>query len=360
LPKFPRISSAKGQSQNDWNSTVLRLIGFLFMLAITAGGYMYFDFKMASRWASETDADGLTVTEYLGGLSGRLAGLAGSGSTSGLPTKLADMLPKPPEGWTVRPTLAEDVDGFLPKSEKNAEPSAIEYIRAMAVADQGNGVEAVAMTYEKGDRKVVIKAMRYPNVIFTSPTAMDQREELQMTAAAFRGTEFMTVRGLDVSEDLLPEGFRGRYFLADAGAQIHLRILAPKRTKDKELLPFFETLHVKAMNASVIDKEEGLGEVPVIVLASALDEASRAAYVAGVAERAADRAGQREKERAAAEAKVAEVAAQTTGGGLFDGLFGGGTEAAPEEAPKPAAAKAECSTDANGTKRCTVEGAAEE
>ena len=101
----------------------------------------------------------------------------------------------------------------------------------------------------------------------------------------------MTVRGLDVTEDLLPEGFRGRLFLADVGAQIHLRVLAPKRMKDEDLVPFFETLHVKAMNADVIDKVEGLGEVPVIVLASALDDTERDAYHADRATRAAGSRG---------------------------------------------------------------------
>jgi hypothetical protein len=329
------------------------------VLAVAAGGYMYYDFRMASRWASAEDKDGLTVAEYLDGLSGRVKRLAGSGTTSGLPTKLADMLPKPPEGWTVRPAVAEDVEGFLPKSEKKADKAALAYVKAVAEADQGRGVEAVALTYEKGSRKVLVKAVRYPNVIFTSQNAPEQREELQATRARFRGTEFMTVRGLDVTEDLLPEGFRGRFFLADVGAQIQLQVLAPKRTSDKELIPFFETLHVKAMNASVVDRQEGLGEVPVIVLASALDDAGREAYVADVAARAAAEMSRYAEARSQAEARAAEDAAAGTGIGILDSLFGKSAEAAPEEAAEPQPAKAECTTDMKGKKTCVV-GTAEE
>jgi hypothetical protein len=337
---------------------VIRLVGFLVMLVITAGGYLYLDYRMASRWASAEGADGLTVGEYLSGLTGRMAGLGGANAASGMPTGLAEMLPKAPEGWTVRATLAEDAKGFLPKSEKKADKKALSYVRETAKADQGKGLDSVALTYEKADRKVIVKAVRYPNIIFTGLMAMQQRFELQMRAVEFHGTEFMTVRGLDVTEDLLPDGFRGRLFIADVGAQIHLRILAPKRMTDKELVPFFETLHVRAMNASVIDKQEGLGEVPVIVLASALDEAARDAYVASLAEREAEtaRKDQAAQAEAEAQAQAAAVAGSDAkdGGGLLDGFFGGGEEAAPAEEATPAASKTECKKSKDGVKRCKV------
>jgi hypothetical protein len=340
---------------------VIRLVGSLLMVVITAGGYMYLDFKMSSRWASSEDAEGLTLTEYLGGLSGRIGGLGGSASASGLPTRLADMLPKPPEGWTVRPTVAEDIEGFLPKDRKKVDKKALSYVQKMAVADSGKGVEAVALTYEKGDRKVVIKAVRYPNFIFTSFMAMQQRFELQMRAAEYRGTEFMSVRGLDVTEDLLPEGFRARYFLADVGAQIHLRVMVPKRMGDRDLVPFFETLQVKAMNASVIDKTEGLGEVPVIVLASELDEAARADYVATLAEREARDAAASAEALKEAEAKAAEEAADDkAGGGLFGGLFGGGDASSAEVTTEGGTMSIDCDKGKDGVKRCKVETVVEE
>ncbi|MDZ4085173.1 MAG: hypothetical protein U1E69_00055 [Tabrizicola sp.] len=322
------------------------------MFTATAGGYMFFDYKMSARWSGREDGEGLTFTEYLSGFSGRLSGLGGSAAAAGLPTKLGDMLPKPPEGWTVRPTEAADVEGFLPKSPKKADRKAVETVTKVGKTDGGSGTEVVALTYEKGDRKVVIKAVRYPNIIFTSFAAMAQRMELQMMTAEFRGTEFMTVRGLDVTEDLLPEGFRGRYFIADVGAQIHLRVLAPKRMTDEDLVPFFQTLHVKALNAGVIDKVEGLGDVPVIVLASALDEAEREAYVADVAAREAEAAAREAEEQQAAEA-AGEPVVEDGGGGFLGGLFGGSEEEAVAEEPA-AEATASCSTGKDGVKRCSV------
>lgn len=335
---------------------MFRLIGFLVMFTATAGGYVVFDYKMSARWSGREDAEGLTFTEYLSGLSGRLAGLGGSAAAAGLPARLGDMLPKPPEGWTVRPTEAADVEGFLPKSTRNADSRAVEAVTKVGQTDGGSGTEVAALTYERGDRKVVIKAIRYPNVIFTSFAAMQQRMELRMRTAEFRGTEFMTVRGLDVTEDLLPEGFRGRYFIADVGAQIHLRVLAPKRMTDADLVPFFQTLHVKALNAGVIDKVEGLGEVPVIVLASALEEAEREAYVADVAAREAEaaEAAARDAEQQQQAEAAGEPQARQTGGGLLGGLFGGGDEAAAPEEPAPGATTS-CSTGQDGVKRCRVE-----
>lgn len=333
---------------------MFRLIGFLVMFTATAGGYVFFDYKMSARWSGREDAEGLTFTEYLSGFSGRFAGLGGSAAAAGLPTQLVDMLPKPPEGWTVRPTDAADVEGFLPKSTKKADKQAVAAVTKVGDTTASSGTEVAALTYEKGDRKVVIKAVRYPNIIFTSFAAMAQRMELQMMTAEFRGTEFMTVRGLDVTEDLLPEGFRGRLFIADFGAQIHLRVLAPKRMTDEELVPFFQTLHVKALNAGVIDKVEGLGDVPVIVLASALADAEREAYLADVAAREAEevaREAQSQEEAAAA----GEAEAKAEGGGFLGGLFGGSEE--PEaEAEEPPAAEAKCSTGKDGVKRCSLGG----
>jgi hypothetical protein len=335
---------------------VLRLLGFLFMFCLTAGGYMFIDYKMSARWAGREDAEGLTFTEYLSGLSGRVAGLTGSASANGMPTRLADMLPKPPEGWKVRPVEAADIDGFLPKSTKKADKDALAALKKMAEAE--DGAEVAALTYEKGDRKLIIKAIRYPNIIFTSLMAMQQRMELQMMTAQFRGTEFATVRGLDVTEDLLPDGFRGRYFFADVGAQIHLRVLAPKRMSDEDLVPFLETLHVKAMNAGVIEKTEGLGDVPVIVLASALDGAERDAYLADVAAREAEEAQKEAAEQAEVAAAQASEPPAEEGGGFLGGLFGGSEPEATEPAVPEKAGKVECATGKDGVKRCMIESAA--
>lgn len=335
---------------------MIRLIGTLLMLTITAGGYMYYDFRMSSRLAGGADAEGLTFNEYVSGLTGRLAGLSGAARASGLPTRLTDMLPKPPEGWTVRTVTAEDIKPFLPKSSGKADKAAVAALEALVSAESAQGTEVATLAYEKGDRTVLIRAVRYPNLIFTSPAAMDQRTELQSMSAQFRGTEFMTVRGLDVTEDLLPEGFRGRMFLADVGAQIHIRVLAPKRMKDADLLPFFETLHVEAMNASVIDKVEGLGKVPLIVLASALDDTDRDAYFAARTAREAEQARKDDSMRQAAEAQAAATPVEDSPGiaGLLGSLFGTETAKAEEAAPveeKPATAT--CETGKNGVKSCS-------
>lgn len=339
------------------DSLVIRLIGSLIMVAVTAGGFMFFDYRMSARWAGREDAEGLTFAEYLSGLGGRVAGLTSAAAASGLPTKLADMLPKPPEGWTARPVVAADIQPFLPKSTRNADKKAMAAIEAMALADGGKGTEVATLAYEKGDRTVLIRAVRYPNMIFTSFAAMEQRLALQRQSAEFRGTEFMTVRGLDVIEDLLPEGFRGRYFVADVGAQIQLRVLAPRRMKDEDLVAFFRSLHVQAMNASVIDKVEGLGEVPVIVLASALDTEARGTYLAAVAARKADEASRQDTARLMAEAEAAKAPAD--GGGFLDSLFGSDTDTgAKTEAADDNAGKIGCDTGKDGVKRCKVESGA--
>lgn len=323
-------------------------MGFVVMLVVGVGGFMAIDFNMSKRWASKEDAEGLTFAEYLGGFSERIASVTGSTGSSGLPTALADMMPKAPEGWTVRPTVAEDVAGFMPKKRSGGSREAREAVEKIASAKGGGGTEVVVLTYEKGERRVVIKAVRYPNVIFTSFMAMQQRFELQMQSAEFTGTQFMTVRGLDVTEDLLPDGMRARLFLADVGAQIHLRVLASERMKDADMVPFFQTLNVKAMNASVVDKQEGLGDVPVIVLASVLDEATRAAYEADLAAREAEAAARSAEERklAEAEAAAAEAEAAKDATGEQDQVEMEGKQGLGSD----------CEKGVGGTKRCKVGG----
>jgi hypothetical protein len=332
----------------------------MLILALAAGGAVYFDFKTATKGAEGQDGDAPTFTAYLSGLPGRVAGLTSAAAANGLPTKLSDMLPRPPEGWTQRPVAAADVEAFLPKSASKADAAAVAAVNSMAHAQSGEGTEVAALAYERGDRTVLIRAIRYPDAIFTGTTALDQRAKLQAHTAQFRGTEFATVRGLDVTEDLLPEGFRARMFIADVGGQIHLSILAPKRTKDADLLPFLETLHVEAMNTSVIDKVEGLGKVPVIVLASALDKTRRDAYIADVAARRAAEIDRDTAARAAAKAELDAAPTKGESGGFLGGLFGSKDAADVAEIPVVAtttdASSIACETDQNGVKRCRVEG----
>ncbi|MDX5349503.1 MAG: hypothetical protein LPJ95_02200 [Paracoccaceae bacterium] len=341
---------------------MFRLLAFLSTFVLGVGGVVAIDYSMSSRWSGREDGEGLTFTEYLGGYSGRIANLVrGSGGTAGLPRKLVDMLPKAPEGWTVRPAEAGDIAAFLPKNRKSLPKDAVAHVEAIVKQAGGRGMETAALTYERGDRKVIFQAVRYPDVIFTSFAAMQQRFELQTRAAEFSGTQFMTVRGLDVAEDLLPEGVNARLFLADVGAQIHLRVLAPKRMQDKDLVPFFQTLHVEAMNASVVDKQDGLGKVPVIVLASVLDKVARAAYEADLAEREAALAAAHEAQRQADEDRIlqAEAEAEAEAGGGFLGAFLGGGDDAETPAAEPPPGEVVCIKGIGGSKRCSVAGAAE-
>lgn len=320
-------------------------------LVLGLGAFLALDFRISSQQASAEDAAALTFQEYLGGLTGRLASIAGSSSSEKLPSDLADMLPRPPEGWTVRPAVADDVDAFLPKNRRDGEPKARDLVEAVGSARTSRGAEVVILTYEKGDRKVVIKAARYPDAIFTGLGALQQRFELQMAAPEYRGRNFMTVRGLDVTEDVLPDAMRGRLFMANVGGQIHLRILASKRMKDADLLPFFETLHVRALNAAVVDRQDGLGDVPVIVLASALGDNEREAYDADRAARGAAEAARWREERLAAEAEAGEAAKKTAA--EVGTLNGEGTITTEGNSPSAGFAS-DCKAGDGGTKRCKV------
>lgn len=319
---------------------------------------MYLDYQTSARRAEKAGADAPTFQQYLAALPTRLSNLGnGAASAAGLPTRLADMLPKAPDGWKSRPVEEGDIDGFLPKDTRKADKKGVAAVKGMVTAESGSGVEVASLTYEKGDRRLIIKAVRYPDAIFTSPASIKERLDLQMKSAEFRGTEFATVRGLDMTEDLLPEGFRSRMFLADVGAQIQLRILASKRLSDKDLVAFLGALHVKAMNADVVDKVEGLGEVPVIVLASALEGADRDAYLADVAARAAREAEALAATQAAlAEAATTAASAPAEDTGFLGKLLGGGEDPAKAEPPKAEeAAKVSCKTGKDGVKRCTIE-----
>ena len=200
-----------------------------------------------------------------------VGGNGGSGEATEMPSDLAMMLPKAPEGWTMRPTEPGDIDAFLPAegSEK-----ALREVRAAINPRGGNGVREVRMTYANGARKVVFELVRYPDFVFTSFAAAHLKMELQMNSSRFSGRGFMTVRGMEINENELPDEIGLRYLVGDVAGQIWLRALAPRTMTDQDLLPFFETLHVPAMNANVIEKVAGMGEVPVIVVASVLEEES--------------------------------------------------------------------------------------
>jgi hypothetical protein len=312
------------------------------MFCIASGGFLALDYKMARQLVTAADEEAdLPIRDYLGGLYGRIASLARSADPSGLPRNLADMLPRPPEGWTVRPAVADDVEVFMPRAGGKGEALARDLVKDMVNAKVRDAAEVAILTYERGERRVIVKAMRYPDVIFSGAMATDQRLALQTKGASYRGLSTMTVRGLDITEDMLPDDMRGRLFMADVGGQIHLRVLASRRMADADLVDFFETLHVKAMNAAVVKKQDGLGDVPVIVLASALDRDARNAYDNDRAARSAARLAAHRADYDAAQASLAADAAAN----------------ASEAETEPAVATAPgivCEAGTGGIKRCKV------
>ena len=259
---------------------MLRVLGILLAVVIGLGGFMAIDFTTASRAASAEDGEGLTFRDYIGKLPGRMMGEEKVQSV--LPPTLAEMLPDAPDGWTMRPALKTDAADFLPRDSAEGSADVRKYVSSVSEGVVGLGSEQVIQTYERGRSRVIFQVVRFPDPNEMLGSLVDAKLQIaeDIHTAKYRPTAFMTVRGMDVIEDLLPEGIRVRYFLASVGGQIQIKVLASRRLSDEELIPFFETLDVKAMNASVGAKQDGLGEVPVIVLASALDKATRDAYEA--------------------------------------------------------------------------------
>ena len=317
-------------------------------------GYLAFDFWNVNRMARFGDGDGVTVGEYIGGWVSLGQAIGSSSAADGppMPTELADMLPKAPEGWTRRPSEPSDIDAFMPA---DGNEKLTKYVRAVVNPRDGNGTKDVRLTYENGPRRVVFELVRYPNFIFTSFGAMQLKMNLQMTSAQYGGRNFMTVRGMEITEDLLPEEVGLRYFFGSVGSQIWVRVLATRSMTDQELLPFFETLHVPAMNADVVDKQSGMGELPIIVLVSALDEDRRVARAELQATETKSRAQEREKRNAerAAEKAAREQDKEDRANGIERDVDSGVIlrKGAGADKKKPKKTKAGFGDDG-----CTVEG----
>lgn len=319
---------------------MLRWFGILVTLTVGVGGFLGLDYNLARKLATNEERPAPSFQQYLGDLKLRAVSLVSSSGSSmagpSLTTELAEMMPVPPKGWTVREGVAEDIDGFLAKNRKDNDPEARKVIEAVVKPVASKDGEAVILTFEKDSQRVVMKVVRHPDNIFTDPENLARLTGLQTAKAPFLRRDFLRVRGLDVAEENLPDKMRARMFHADVGAQIQIWVLAPKRMSDKELLPFFQTLEVNAMNAAVVDQEPGLGDVPVIVLVSALDDADRAAYEADRAARSAERDSRRKEERAAVAAAL-------------DAEAGGAPAAEAKDAVS-------CKKGSDGVKRCKVGG----
>lgn len=296
---------------------MLRVFGVLVTVTMALTVFLALDFNMARKLAATEDPVELTVEEYLRRIPDRFASTSTASQPQGLPTRLADMLPRAPEGWTLRPAMAEDADVFQPKPDTEVDREARGLVADAGSLQQPYGPEVETLTYEKANQRVMIRALRYDDAGFGEGADPDDLFAALTVAPMFRGAPVLTVRGLDVTEDVLPQGFRARLFMADVGGQIHLRILTPKAMTDRELLPFLETLNVAAMNASVVLSEPGLGALPQIVLGAEMTEAGRAAYTAGRAARAQARADRATLMLADARAATGEALPEA-GTALFD------------------------------------------
>ncbi len=272
------------------------------------GAYLAFDYWNVNRMARGGEGDGVSVTEYLSGWLS-LADALSAGDAGDMPQELAAMLPAPPPGWTVQPTEPADLDALVPAmAETEAGMKRLAEVRAIAAGREGNGIRDARLTYRNGARTVVFEVMRYPDFIFTSFAAMQLKMELQMGSLGDGARRFLTVRGMEFVEKDLPEGYGLRYFEGNLSAQVWVRVLASTPMTDEDLLPFFQTLHVPALNGQVIEQVAGMGEVPVIVLASALAAEDRARWEAArdaeALRLAGDRAARAAEEEAARAAEA--------------------------------------------------------
>jgi hypothetical protein len=315
-------------------NVILRLVLMLVMPVLAGGFYLAFDFWNVNRMAKYGDGDGVTVGEYISGwvsFGSAMNEDTAAGKGVALPTELLAMLPKAPEGWTVAPSAATDLDDYLPKG---TDKKVKKYVKAVVADRSGRGLAQARQTYRNGTDIVVFELVRYPDIIFTSFAAMDMKFTLQMTGTEFQGRSFMTVRGMEIKEDVLPGDVGLRYFVGDISDQIWLRVVTSETMTDEGLLRFFETLHVPAMAADVIEKQEGMGELPLIVLASVIDDQTRAALETEQAEqttRLAEERAAKEAEQKAEEQAAAEAAQGEDDGSMFSGvtesIFGGGDSA---------------------------------
>lgn len=295
---------------------MLRLLGLILTLVVFISAVIAIDFISARKEAAANEQPIPDFEAYLSVLRPRLiAKLTPARPTVAEPelsTDLAEMLPQPPAGWTVRTADRSDLDTLFPKNRDKLDATVARYLEDIASSKGPRGGGAAALTYTREKQTVIVKAVRHPDKSFSDPAAL---KAMLSAEPMFFQRGYLRIRGLDVSEETLPAEMRARLFTADIGAQIQIWILAPEGLSDQELLPFFETLDVRSLNAAVLDKEPGLGEVPVLFFAADLDEVALATYEAELAALAAERKARRTRALAALEqgnpASAADDAAAT-------------------------------------------------
>jgi hypothetical protein len=280
------------------------------------------DLKAAQRVALAEGRDLPTLPEHLLGIGSRLVAKLQSGFGAGSSensARLAQMLPTLPEGWEIRTLEPGVAKSLLAKSDKDNDPVTVSLIEGILSPGGPRGTAVAQLAFGRKDRFVVFKLVRYPDALFIDPASLSELDALIAARPPQEQRVFLRVRGLDVAELALPDKIRARVFTADLGGQLRLWVASTKKMADGDLVPFFETLDVAAMNAAVRDREPGLGEVPVLVVVSELDAEARAAYEADRAARAHDRETALQETRAALATRLAPAADQDGGADRLTG-----------------------------------------
>lgn len=271
---------------------MLRQVSLISLLVFLLAALVMLDFKAAERLAVAEGRDLPSLPEHFVGIGSRIlakieSGFGGGASESS--ARLALSLPAVPDGWEIRTIEPGTAKSLLAKTQKDNDPDTISLIEDLLVAKAPRGSEAAQLAYGRKDRLVVFKLVRQPDSLFTDPENLTDLDALIAARPPQAVQDFLRVRGLDVAELILPEKARARVFTAELGGQLRLWVLSSKKMTDTDLVPFFETLDVAAMNAAVRAREGGIGAVPVVVVVSELDKAARSAYEADRAARARDR-----------------------------------------------------------------------
>lgn len=279
----------------------MRILLFLAGLIVPACGflfYLFFDYTMANRMAPAGEKIGFG--SYVAGWAGLIEvdGLPGAGSGGG---DLAAMLPRAPGGWTRRDPAGGDAAGAVGPGFTDEQAR---LVRDAFEPSTGKKLAQARQVYDTPKGIVAVKLVRFPDFIFKSFAATGMRMQLEMASMDIPGDDYMTVRGMTIREVRLPQGAPSRMFLGDLQAQIHLRITAPAATSDEEMRALLSTLDVAAMNAALARPVRGMGEVPVLVMLSEIDEGIRARRAGERARLEAERAAEWEAMRAEADAKA--------------------------------------------------------
>ena len=294
------------------------------------GAYLGTDFYIK---ANEPGTKDITFLSYLSSWAEVLT--TDSSKAEGANVEVGALLPAAPEGWTRQDGSRENLVALLSEATLNKLNGPVtnenEDIHRMIEGFSpatGRGVRQQLFHYANGNKHVMIRLVRYPDIVFSSFAMMAQRYELQLSGMGRDKSRIATVDGKEIYEVRLPESVGIRHFVTDVSGQYHLNILIHGIDVEAELKPFLEGLNFRGMNADVVDQDHAIADYlgnKRIVMESELDAMA-------AAEREAFEAEQKrllEAEEAAREARAAaaraEAEAESGGQGATTG-FGGSCE----------------------------------